>query len=152
DANRLYRVFGKSIFLFIGSVLQSPLVPQEKKDELSSLKGELFPRGLLGLIENNADKASFAKKKLPLLSEKASILKGYSLPDGKTLYDHAEHFLQSGIALDRLMSQRATLEAGGKQRGRFEALRLRMSTLETLNNCRRALSDELKKNQKLPRN
>jgi len=148
SADRRYDGFGGGIWSYTEAVLTAPDMSEVTRARAQRLRAAFVPKRS-DLTDSYAEEARAAKKRRPKLAELEADLKAMPLPEGKTLYDWAMGFLDSGDTLDSLLSARSSAEAAGA--GDVAPSKLRASTIKLLGRFRDAVEDEVEQNPALPR-
>jgi len=147
DADDDYDGFGQGIWLYTEAVLVVPNVSEATRQAALRIREAFIPeRGVVG--DTYAEEAARAKRSRPKVAELENDLKSLPVPEGKTLFDWVKGFLDAGDSLDKLLSDRSTLEAGPQG---TVVTALRAHTIGLLRRFREALRDEVAANPALPR-
>lgn len=131
------------------AAIDDPLTEPEIREAAERIQRDLIP-SLSITKASYATEAANAKERRKLLDERASDLKLFPLPGGKTLYDAAVQFLDAGEEIGELLSARATVEATNEQ-DRSEIVLLRGELIGLLGRLKQTLADEMESNASLPR-
>lgn len=151
ETDQAHDGFGGAIYYTTESYLRAPDTPRELRNTALELR-DIFINNLAELRGSYADEASRAKARLPKLEEYKSKLEMFPIAGGKTLYDWAKSYINSGIKLDKLMSERSYVEAGQSDPARSAAGTLRAETISLLATMRLTIQYELTQNKSLPPN
>ena len=140
--------FGQGIWCYTEAVLITPSVSETSRNAALRVREAFIPvRSILS--DSYAEEAARAKKNRAKVAELENELKSLPVPDGKTLYDWVIGFLDAGDLLDKLLSERSTVEAAAAS-GTATTL-LRATTIGILRRFRESLRDEVAANPALPR-
>jgi hypothetical protein len=139
--------FGHGIWLYTEAILVAPGVSENVRRSALRIR-EAFIPGRSVLTDSYAEEAARAKRNQPKVAELENDLKNLPVPDGKTLLDWVNGFLDAGMTLDKLLSDRSTVEAAHD--GTLVTT-LRVSTIGLLRRFRESLRDEVAANASLPR-
>lgn len=142
-----YDGFGQGIWLYTEAVLVTPGISENVRQSALRIR-EAFIPGRSVLADTYAEEAARAKRSRPKLAELEKDLKSLPVPDGKTLFDWVNGFLDAGDSLDVLLSDRSTTEAAHDG---AQVTALRANTLGLLRRFREALRDDVAANASLPR-
>ena len=145
DSN--YDGFGQGIWFYTGAVLVTPSMSDAARGAALRVREAFVPERSV-LANTYAEEAGHAKKNRPKVAELENDLKSLPVPDGKTLFDWVNGFLDAGDSLDKLLSDRSTAEASPT--GTSPAA-LRATTIGILGRLREALRDEVATNDALAR-
>jgi hypothetical protein len=107
---------------------------------------EAFIPALGALQDSYADEAAAANARKEDLAKLEADLKLLPIADGGTLYDWALGFVAAGQHLSVLLSKRADVNAATRKNAQV----LRSETVGILNDLRRAIAREAKRNPALP--
>lgn len=147
DADGTHDGFGQGIWLYTEAVLVTPGISDVARNAALRVREAFIPeRSVLG--DTYAEEAARAKRNRPKVAELEGDLKSLPVPDGKTLLDWVNGFLDAGDSLDKLLSDRSTIEAAPQGAA---ATTLRANTIGLLRRLRDALKDEVAANASLPR-
>jgi len=139
--------FGSGIWLYTEAVLITPGISTAARDAAQRVRAAFIPeRDRLG--DSYATEAATAQRNRPKLDELKDDLKLLPVPDGKTLLDWAQSFVDSGDELNKLLSDRSSTEASHDGKAASE---LRVKTIGLFGRFRQALRDEIAENLALPR-
>lgn len=140
--------FGQGIWLYTEAVLVTPNISETARSAAQRVRDAFIPvRSVLS--DSYAEEAARAKKNRGRIAELEADLKSLPVPDGKTLFDWVNGFLDAGDSLDKLLSERSTVEAAAST-GTSSTV-LRATTIGLLRRLREALRDEVAANADLPR-
>ncbi len=131
--------FGQGVWFYTEAVLVTPGMSAESRAAAQRIRDAFIPVRSV-LADTYAEEAARAKKNRPKVAELEADLKNMPTPDGKTLLDWVNGFLDAGDSLDKLLSERATSEAAS---GTTSATVLRASTIGLLRRFRESLRDEV---------
>lgn len=148
DADDHHDGFGQGIWLYTEAILLTPSVSETTRNAALRIREAFIPvRSILS--DSYAEEAARAKKNRAKVAELEKDLKSLPVPDGQTLYDWVIAFLDAGDLLDKLLSERSTVEAAASV-GTSTTL-LRATTIGLLRRFRESLRDEVAANAALPR-
>lgn len=137
---------GGAIWHFTEAVLCQPFVPPERRDAARRIREAFIPD--LGLLSDSyADEAAAAKANRPKLAALEAELRILPTPDGQTLYEWAQAFVDKGDELARKLAARTQGSALDVFR---QQTALRVTTIGLVGRFRASLRDELKENPQLP--
>lgn len=136
--------FGGAVYHQTESYLRAPSVAPDVVAAARRIRATFIP-ALAELQASYADEARKATEREKILKDHKADLKRFPVADG-TLYDWVKGYLEAGIELDTLLSERAD----NPRASRKDAAKLRSSTIGLLGRLRGALLDELEHNPKLP--
>lgn len=140
--------FGQGIWLYTEAVLVTPNISEAARTSALRIREAFIPvRSVLS--DSYAEEAARAKKNRGRVAELENDLKSLPVPDGKSLFDWVNGFLDAGDSLDKLLSERSTVEASAST-GTSSTI-LRATTIGLLRRLREALRDEVAANANLPR-
>jgi hypothetical protein len=146
EADDQHDGFGAGLWHYTEAVLSAPDATDATRASAQRIRDAFIPQRST-LADSYAEEAAAAKKNRPKLAELEQELKAFPLPGGKTLHDWAKGLLDAGDTLDKLLSERSSLEAAASK---SPASKLRGSTIGLLCRFRDALRDEMKGNNALP--
>jgi hypothetical protein len=137
---------GEGIWHVTEAYLTQPNVSSEVREAAERNRATFIPV-LRELQADYAAEADKAKKRKEILSDHEADLKLFPIAGGKTLYDWVNDFIEAGITLDEILSDRADVKT---KNSRKDAGALRTSTLRLLGNFRLALADDVRHDDELP--
>ena len=136
---------GGAIWHFTEAVLCQPFVSVERRDAARRIRDGFIPD--LGVLSDSyADEAAAARANRPKLVALEAELRMLPTPDGQTLYEWADAFVNKGDELARKLAARtqgSALDAFRQQTA------LRVTTIGLVGRFRASLRDELKENPSL---
>jgi len=150
ETDRRHDSYGATLFALCESMQRMPDADPAVRAIAVKVQQTFIP----SLSELNGSYASEAKKALerkPKAEAMADELKGVPVPGGKSLYEITASFLECGVRLHALLSERADIAASRAPGIPGEVAALRGSTIAILNRFRAALRDELEAKPNLPR-
>ena len=137
--------FGYALWHLTEAVLRAPNTKPETRLAAQRVRDAFIP-ATTALQASYADEAAAARTRKDKLVEFKKDLDALPIPDGGTAYDWAVAFLAAGEKLSELLSNRADAEAVTRK----NAQSLRSETIGILNDLRRAIAREKKRNPALP--
>jgi len=146
EADTHYDGFGAALWHYTEAVLSAPDTTDATRASAQRIRDAFIPDRST-LASSYAEEAATAKRNRPKLAELEKDLKALPVPDGKTLHDWVKSFLDAGDTLDKLLSERSSLEAAASK---SPAGKLRGSTVGLLCRFRDALRDEMNGGNPLP--
>jgi hypothetical protein len=146
--------YGSFMWYSMNGYVRLPEDPPEVVQEAKQVMTSFIPE-LAELKASYADEASKAAERLPKLKEHEAILRKFPVRGDRTLYDIVEKFLQAGVRLSGLLSERAKLNAEKLENideDQSSAVKLLGETMRLIKDCRASLANDLKVDANLPRN
>lgn len=139
--------FGGAIWHLTEAYARCPTASDEVRAAAQRIRAQLIP-ALKELQSTFADEAQRAReRKAALDDDMKADLKLFPVAGKQTLLDWVHGYLDAGVALSELLSDRADTPLDS----RAGAALLRAKTLGILSRMRGALADEVAANEKLPR-
>jgi hypothetical protein len=154
DTDEDHDGYGGFVWYSMNGYLRLPEDPPEFVQDAKLVLEHFIPE-LAELRTSYADEASKAAERLPTLKEHEAVLKKFPVRGERTLYDIVEKFLQAGVKLSALLSERAKLNAEKLENVEQEqksAVALLSETVRLIKDCRASLANDLKVAANLPRN
>lgn len=139
--------FGGAVWHLTEAYARCPTASDELRAAAARVRAQFIP-ALKELQSTFADEAQRARdRKAALDDDMKAALKLFPVAEKKTLLDWVNGYLDAGLALSELLSDRADTPLDSRE----GAGALRAATLGVLSRMRGALADEVAGNQKLPR-
>jgi hypothetical protein len=142
--------YGGAVWYMVEAYVRCPGTTDDIRAAAERIRAQFIPI-LRELNGSFADEAKRARDREAVLADFKDDLKLFPVADKggkKTLYDWVKSYLDAGLALGALLSERADIPVDSRE----GAALLRARTLGTLNRMRSALADEVAGNPKLDRN
>lgn len=142
--------YGGAVWYMVEAYVRCPGTGDDIRAAAERIRAQFIP-ALRELNGSFADEAKRARDREAVLADYKDDLKLFPVADKggkKTLYDWVKGYLDAGLALGALLSDRADIPVDSRE----GAATLRAKTLGTLTRMRSALADELAGNPKLDRN
>jgi hypothetical protein len=138
--------FGGAVWHLVEAYARCPAVSDEIRAAAERIRAQFIP--VLGELQHTyAVEADRARGRTAVLDDFKTDLKLFPVAEKQTLYDWVKGYLEAGLALKELLSERADAPLDS----RAGAGPLRTRTLGILSRMRGALADEVAANEKLPR-
>lgn len=137
---------GHALYHFTEAYTRNPDTPAPVLDAVKKIRAAFIPT-LEDLGASYAAEAKAAMDRRPDLTNLQAELAMFPVVGGGTLRDWAENFLNAGMKIDELLSQRADIE----KQNRKDAGRMRVELIGLLNRLRKTLEAELNDDPALPR-
>jgi len=138
--------FGGAVWFLTEAYARCPGASDEVRAAAARIRVQFIPT-LQELQGTFADEAHRARTRKVTLKDYKDDLKLFPVAGGETLFDWVTSYLDAGLALNDLLSDRADTPLDS----RAGAGALRTKTIGILSRMRGALSDEVATNKKLPR-
>jgi len=150
DTDALHDGVGAAIYHMTEAYRLNPLVDDDLRASATSLQTTFAP-GTAELQRTYQDQAANASRRKDKLDDAADDLARFPLAGRGHLGQWVEAFLNAGIQLDVLLSQRASIDASRRQAA-GDLMGLRPRTIGLLNQLRSELANEAELNPELPAN
>lgn len=138
--------FGGAVWFLTEAYVRCPSASDEVQAAAARIRAQFIP-ALAELKATFADEANKARDRDATLKDFKDDLKLFPVAEGETLFDWVRGYLDAGLGLQELLSDRASTPLDS----RAGAPALRATVLGLLSRMRGALDDELAANKKLPR-
>jgi hypothetical protein len=138
--------YGGAVWHITEAYQRCPGASDKVRAAAARVRAQFIP-ALQELQSSFADEAHRARDRRALLSNYKEDLKLFPIAEGGTLHDWVSAYLDAGLALNALLSDRADTSIDS----RAGAGALRTATLGILSRMRGALADEVQASKKLPR-
>jgi hypothetical protein len=142
-----YDGYGGAIFTYLDGVEQAPGLSNDTRAAAKRIRAAFVP-ARSALTDSYAEEAAAAKKNRAKVTDLENDLKQFPTPEGKTLFDWVNAFLDAGDKLAELLHQRANASSTTPQ---GSVGKLRGETLGLLHQFRATLRAEISENESLPR-
>lgn len=137
--------FGAAVWYMTEAYLRLPGLTPETAAAARRIRQAFIP-ALAELKASYADEAKAALDRKKILEEHKADLERFPAADGETLYDWVAGFLDAGVRLHSMLSDRADV----KETSRKGAGALRSTTIGLLSRLRAGIADEVEHDPKLP--
>ncbi len=138
--------FGGAVWHMVEAYARCPAVSDDIRAAAERIRGQFIP--VLGELQHTyAAEADRARDRTAVLDDFKDDLKLFPVAEKQTLLDWIQGYLDAGLSLNELLSDRADTPLDS----RAGAGALRTRTLGLLSRMRGALGDEVATNKKLPR-
>ena len=137
--------FGYALWHLTEAILRAPNSTPEMRQAAQHVRDAFIP-ATTALQASYADEAAAARSRKGKLVDVKADLEALPIPGGGTAYDWAVAFLAAGEKLSELLSNRADAEAVTRKNAQL----LRSETIGILNDLRRAIAREKRRNPSLP--
>lgn len=137
--------FGYALWHLTEAILRAPNSKPEMCQAAQRVRDAFIP-ATTALQASYADEAATARARKGKLVEFKADLEALPIPGGGTAHDWAVAFLAAGEKLSELLSNRADAEAMTRKNAQL----LRSETIGILNDLRRAIAREKRRNPALP--
>ena len=138
--------FGGAVWFFTEAYMRCPDASDKIRAAAARIRGQFIP-ALQELQATFATEAQRARDRQAVLKDYKDDLKLFPIAEGGTLYDWVTAYLEAGLKLNELLSDRADTPLDS----RAGAGALRAKTLGILSRMRGSIEDEVRTNKKLPR-
>jgi hypothetical protein len=141
---------GRLLYMISDGFAQLVTLTEEQRVFWSNVRDTFIP-SLSILKMSYPDEAAAATGRLKDLESMKSVLDAIQLPEKMTVYGLTAIYLQAGVSLGELISSRAGEEISDEAKRTKQLHVVRLETLGLLGRFREALTEEVKGNEKLPR-
>jgi hypothetical protein len=146
DLDARHDELGRAVAYVCDAHAYNPLVTPATRERAERIRAALVP-SIQELSATYVEEAALAVARAPKLETLRADLEAFPVADGATLFDWASAFIQAGLDIERLLSQRTTQKAAPNPRGH----NARAQALSLLYRLRRTLREELNMRADLPR-
>ena len=134
--------YGAACWYLVQAYLRAPDTTSAQRESLEKIRDYLGP--LDDITASYEAEAGAARDRKPKLADFETALSAFPVADQKTLFDWATGYIDAGLSIGQTLSERADAK------DRETANVLRSDLVGTLNETRRQLRREQKKNPSLP--
>ena len=152
ETDKLFDAFGRAVWYYTVAIAEHPDLDAAVKAAAARVQAAFVPN-LAVLRETYPDEAAHTLERQKALPGLAADLQLLPAPGGGTLHAWVSAYLEKGLELNELLTQKAdkSADAVGDPAGRKEVPALRTGTIGLIGRLRAGLADELKANSALPR-